>query len=431
MGMRHDHLLQSNPVYEARNAEEETKLRWLMARLLDAAANDARKNGFESAGPRARQDNVLDGMKRFAAELMRAAPTAAQPAPEVGRDGRDVDRLRLEMMSTGSATTGSFGSSDAAARRRYTSPATRGSIGRWPSRSWTAIPVPTRRRSNAFVGKPRSPRGSSTRASAPVDETGEDRGALWIAMRYVEGDTLAKAISTAGDHARSLDTTVVGASESEADPNLIGTGLRAAFRTEVMGGDRTRSRTLRRRRRTLHVAHQNGVIHRDLKPGHHRHEEGDPVILDFGLAQKTSGDAPTLTISGELNGTPAYMSPEQIAAHRIRLDCRTDVYSLGISLYECLTLQRPFDAPTREATYQAIMTKNAPDVRELNPSVSKDLKVVLETAIEKDPGPPLQDGPRLRGGSSARPRPSAHPRAPRRQTSPGSGAGPSAIRPWP
>ena len=76
---------------------------------------------------------------------------------------------------------------------------------------------------------------------------------------------------------------------------------------------------------------------------------GDPVILDFGLAQDdaTVRTRP-LTLTGDLFGTPAYMSPEQIAAQSVRLDRRTDVYSLGVTLYECLTLKRPFEAPTRE-----------------------------------------------------------------------------------
>ena len=108
------------------------------------------------------------------------------------------------------------------------------------------------------------------------------------------------------------------------------------------------------------------------------------MILDFGLAQEVEGDQPTLTMTGDLMGTPAYMSPEQIAAQRITIDRRTDVYSLGVSLYECLTLRRPFDAPTRERLYQAILTKDPADARELNPALPGDVKVVLETALEKD-----------------------------------------------
>src|SRR5262245_53753689 len=85
---------------------------------------------------------------------------------------------------------------------------------------------------------------------------------------------------------------------------------------------------------------------------------GQPVILDFGLARAEDMELQTLTQTGDVFGTPPYMSPEQISAQRIRLDRRSDVWSLGVTLYECLTLRRPFDAPTREGVYQAVMTKN-------------------------------------------------------------------------
>jgi protein kinase-like protein len=83
-------------------------------------------------------------------------------------------------------------------------------------------------------------------------------------------------------------------------------------------------------------------------------------------------------------GTKEYMSPEQIATKVLKVDRRTDVYSLGVSLFECLTLKRPFDAPTREGLYQAILTKAPPDLRRLNSAIPEDLQIVVATAIEKD-----------------------------------------------
>ena len=112
-------------------------------------------------------------------------------------------------------------------------------------------------------------------------------------------------------------------------------------------------------------------------------EDGDPVILDFGLARVLDTDQLSLTQTGDLVGTPAYMSPEQLAAERIQLDQRTDIYSLGASLYECLTLRRPFKAASRTLLYHAIMTEDAPDPRRMNDAIPRDLSVVIATALEK------------------------------------------------
>ena len=137
--------------------------------------------------------------------------------------------------------------------------------------------------------------------------------------------------------------------------------------------------------RALHDAHEAGVTHRDIKPGNIMiTPKGEPIILDFGLARDEESDLPSITRSGDLFGTPAYMSPEQLMAQRIPLDRRTDVYSLGVTLYEALTLQKPFNAPTRHALYQAIQYKEPQDPRKINRAISKDLRVVLETALTKD-----------------------------------------------
>ncbi len=94
-------------------------------------------------------------------------------------------------------------------------------------------------------------------------------------------------------------------------------------------------------------------------------DDANPIVTDFGLARDTEGELPTLTRSGDLFGTPAYMSPEQLMGKRIPLDRRSDVYSLGVTLYECLTLKRPFEAPTREGLYQAILTQEPPNPRRI------------------------------------------------------------------
>ena len=93
--------------------------------------------------------------------------------------------------------------------------------------------------------------------------------------------------------------------------------------------------------RALHFAHENGVTHRDVKPNNVVVDmNGNPQLLDFGLAKQT--DEVSLTGTGRLLGTVPYMSPEQVAGNRIGIDHRTDLYSLGVTLYEGLTGRRPF-----------------------------------------------------------------------------------------
>jgi tetratricopeptide (TPR) repeat protein len=111
---------------------------------------------------------------------------------------------------------------------------------------------------------------------------------------------------------------------------------------------------------------------------------GDPLLLDFGIARADDADQLALTRTGDLFGTPAYMPPEQVSGRGARLDGRADVYALGVTMFECLTLRRPFDAPTREGLFQAVLLQEPPDPRRLNPAVTHDVRVVLETALEKD-----------------------------------------------
>jgi hypothetical protein len=126
--------------------------------------------------------------------------------------------------------------------------------------------------------------------------------------------------------------------------------------------------------RALHAAHEKGVVHRDIKPGNIMIDQDlRPVLMDFGLARSDDEDLVTLTKQGDLFGTPAYMSPEQLTHHAIRLDRRTDIWSLGVSLYESLTLRRPFDAPTRDGLYQVIQGKEPESPRRWNPAICIEL----------------------------------------------------------
>ncbi|MFG0320489.1 MAG: protein kinase [Planctomycetota bacterium JB042] len=189
----------------------------------------------------------------------------------------------------------------------------------------------------------------------------------YIAMPLVEGETLHAVLTRA-----RLDG-------SRADAPLP---LPPRGREEL-------GRTLRYFARVadaLEVAHRAGVVHRDVKPGNLMvTPAGAPVVLDFGLAAALSGDQPTLTRTGDLFGTPAYMAPEQIDPEVGPVDGRTDVHALGVCLFEALTLGLPYSGVTRDGLYHEILTRTAPDLRRLSRSLPADLAVVVATALAKDP----------------------------------------------
>ncbi len=138
----------------------------------------------------------------------------------------------------------------------------------------------------------------------------------------------------------------------------------------------------------LHAAHEAGVIHRDVKPGNiFVRRDGQPVLLDFGLA-RTPDELPgrAMTRSGQFPGTLPYMAPEQLsAAAEVCLDRRVDVHALGAVLYECLTLERPFQGRTDHALAEQILHARVPDPRRLRPRLDRDIATVIDMAMAKEP----------------------------------------------
>ncbi len=133
--------------------------------------------------------------------------------------------------------------------------------------------------------------------------------------------------------------------------------------------------------RGLQEAHKNGVIHRDIKPGNILvGEEGTAKISDFGLAKLV--DATSGSLSGGLKGTPEYMSPEQVRLEK--LDQRSDIFSLGIVLYELITLKRPFDGIYREETMDAIKNKEPEALTRHRQDVPEGLQRIVDKTLNKD-----------------------------------------------
>ena len=137
--------------------------------------------------------------------------------------------------------------------------------------------------------------------------------------------------------------------------------------------------------RGLHAVHGAGVLHRDIKPSNIlvERQTGRPLLTDFGLAKVVDGDR-DLTLSGDLFGSPPYMSPEQVvdASH---VSVAADVYGLGATLYHLLTGRPPFQSATIAGTLHQVLTTDPVRPRLLNPSVSRDVETICLKCLEKQP----------------------------------------------
>src|SRR5438067_5789271 len=183
----------------------------------------------------------------------------------------------------------------------------------------------------------------------PIYEVGERDGSCYFSMKFVEGgqlDEVSRRTPMSIRHAAELIAKVA---------------------------------------RTVHYAHEHGILHRDIKPGNILlDDKGEPHLTDFGLARLVETES-TMTRTLEVLGTPSYMAPEQAAGNNTQLTSATDVYGLGAVFYQILTGQPPFAGGTTYETIKLLLDTEPRQPRLLNPKIDRDLSTICLKCLEKHP----------------------------------------------
>src|SRR5438270_2615260 len=183
----------------------------------------------------------------------------------------------------------------------------------------------------------------------PIHEVGERDGQCYFSMKFVEGGQLDEVV--------------------RREPMPIRPAVELIVKVA----------------RTVHYAHEHGILNRDIKPGNILLDQhGEPHLTDFGLARLVEADS---TVTGTLDvlGTPSYMAPEQAAGNNTEISRNTDVYGLGAVLYQLLTGHPPFAGGTTYETVKLLLETEPRPPRQLNPKVDRDLSTICLKCLEKDP----------------------------------------------
>ena len=193
----------------------------------------------------------------------------------------------------------------------------------------------------------------------PVYDVGEQDGQPWFSMQFVDGVTLSQRLSNGPLPPRDAVALLIPVVEA------------------------------------IGAAHRAGVLHRDVKPANILiARDGTPFVTDFGLAKRVShagnaasvsGDLHSLTQSGAILGTPAWMSPEQASGQTDSIDVAADIYSLGAVLFAMLTGRPPFQAASPLDTVLMVLEQDPPSIRMLNRAVDADLEMIVMKCLQKPP----------------------------------------------
>jgi tRNA A-37 threonylcarbamoyl transferase component Bud32 len=210
----------------------------------------------------------------------------------------------------------------------------------------------------------------------PVYSVGCERGVHFFAMKLIDGRSLAAVLGELHGEAGPAPASA----ETVGLAGLSTQGLRRGkeyFRSVARLGMQVAE--------ALDYAHERGVIHRDVKPANILVDgNGVPWVTDFGLAHLEHAEA-SLTVTGDLVGTLRYMSPEQAAGQRVGVDHRTDVYSLGATLYELLTLRPAFEGKDRPELLRQVAFEEPAIPRKLDRGIPAELETIVLKALEKNP----------------------------------------------
>jgi serine/threonine protein kinase/tetratricopeptide (TPR) repeat protein len=185
----------------------------------------------------------------------------------------------------------------------------------------------------------------------PIHEVGERDGSCYFSMKFVEGGQLDEV--------------------TKREPMPVRRAVELVAKVA----------------RTVHYAHEHGILHRDIKPGNILlDQKGEPHLTDFGLARLVETES-TVTRTMEVLGTPSYMAPEQAVGNNAALAAETDVYGLGAVLYQLLTGQPPFAGGTTYETIKLLLDTEPRQPRALNAKIDRDLSTICLKCLEKDPKP--------------------------------------------